>query len=72
MQCEGSTAKRYRHLLRSHIVPALGVMPVGAVEREHIEALHHALRDERKQANNVLWVLRSDVASERCLGPSIA
>ena len=23
MQCEGSTAKRYRHLLRSHIVPAL-------------------------------------------------
>ena len=57
VQCKDSTAKRYRQLLRSHIVPALGEMPVGAVEREHIAALHHDLRDKRGQANNVLWVL---------------
>ena len=57
VQCEGSTAKRYRQLLRSHTVPGLGEMPVGTVEREHIVALHHVLRDKRKQAKNVLWVL---------------
>ena len=57
VQCKDSTAKRYRQLLRSHIVPALGEMPVAAVEREHIAALHHALREKRGTANNVLWVL---------------
>ena len=57
VQCKDSTAKRYRQLLRSHIVPALGEMPVVSVEREHVAALHHDLRDKRGTANNVMWVL---------------
>ena len=57
VQCKASTAKRYRQVLRCHIVPALREMPVGAVEREHIAAIHHTLRDKRGTANNVLWVL---------------
>ena len=57
VQCKNSTAKRYRQLLASHILPALGEMPVVEVQREHIAALHFALRDRRGQANNALWVL---------------
>ena len=57
VQCKDSTATRYRQLLRSHILPALGELPVVSVEREHVAALHYALRDKRGQANNVLWVL---------------
>ena len=57
VQCKDSTAKLYRQLLASHILPALGEMPVVEVQREHIAALHYALRDRRGQANNALWVL---------------
>ena len=32
-------------------------MPVGSVEREHVAALHHALREKQATANSVLWIL---------------
>ena len=56
VQCKATTAARYRRLLRTHIVPELGEMPVRAVEREHVAALHHALRETRGTANDVLWL----------------
>ena len=57
VECKEKTAKRYRQLLGGHIMPALGEMAVSGVEREHIAALHHSLRETRGTANNVLWVL---------------
>ena len=57
VQCKASSMKVYEQLLRHHILPALGEMPVGAVERKHVAALHNALRDRPGTANPVLWVL---------------
>ena len=57
VECKASTRRLYRQRLNNHIFPALGEMPVGSVEREHIAALHHALREIKPTANSVLWVL---------------
>ncbi|WP_428098147.1 tyrosine-type recombinase/integrase [Candidatus Rariloculus sp.] len=57
VQCKASSMRRYRQLLHHHILPALGEMPVGSVERKHVAALHYALRDRPGTANPVLWVL---------------
>ena len=57
VQCKASSMRRYRQLLQHHILPALGEMPVGSVERKHVAALHYALRDRPGTANPVLWVL---------------
>ena len=57
VECKASTSRLYRQRLNNHILPALGEMPVGSVEREHIAALHHALREIQPTANSVLWVL---------------
>ena len=57
VECKPSTGERYRQLLRIHILPLMGEMPVSSVKREHIAALHHALRDRRGSANHVLWAL---------------
>ena len=57
VQCKASSMRLYRQLLRLHILPALGEMPVGSVERKHVAALHYALRDRPGTANPVLWVL---------------
>ena len=56
-QCKPATAIRYRRLLKKHIVPFLGEMPVRAVDRSHIAAFHHDLRKTRGTANHVLWML---------------
>ena len=57
VQCKASSMSQYRQLLRLYILPALGEMPVGSVERKHVAALHYALRDRPGTANPVLWVL---------------
>ena len=57
VECKPSTAERYRQLIGGHILPALGGMAVTAVERKHVAALHHELRDRRGTANTVLWAL---------------
>ena len=57
VQGKASSMSRYRQLLHHHILPALGEMPVGSVERKHAAALHYALRDRPGTANPVLWVL---------------
>ena len=57
VECKASSAGRYRQLLRNHILPALGEVPVADVGREQVAALHHALRDRPTTANGALFVL---------------
>ena len=57
VECKATTMETYRQRLDSHILPALGEMPVGSVEREHVPTLHHALREKQATANSVLWIL---------------
>ena len=56
-RCTASTAAVYRRALDKHILPALGEMPVGAVGREHVTELHHAMRGEPHAANAVLKIV---------------
>ena len=56
VECKPNSEKSYRKSL-AHILPVLGGMPVGSVEREHVASLHLAMRDTPVAANHVLWVL---------------
>ncbi len=56
VECKPSSERSYRGSL-AHILPVLGDMPVGSVEREHVASLHLAMRDTPVAANMVLWVL---------------
>ena len=57
VNCKASSAEFYRLALDKHILPALGAMPVRSVERAHVTALHHALRDRPVMANRVIDIL---------------
>ena len=55
--CNAHTAGIYRGSLENHILPALGMMPLGMVERSHVQALHYRLRATPRAANRALMVL---------------
>ena len=55
--CNAHTAGIYRGSLENHILPALGMMPLGMVERSHVQALHYRLRETPRAANRALMVL---------------
>ena len=55
--CNAHTARIYRGSLDNHILPALGSMPLAAVGRAHVAALHHGLRDTPRAANRALMIL---------------
>ena len=55
--CNAHTAGIYRGSLENHILPALGMMPLGLVERAHVSALHYRLRETPRAANRALAVL---------------
>ena len=55
--CNAHTAGIYRGSLDNHILPALREMPLGAVERSHVAALHYRLRDTPRAANRALMIL---------------
>ena len=55
--CNAHTASIYRGSLENHILPALGMMPLGLVERAHVSALHYRLRETPRAANRALAVL---------------
>lgn len=57
VSCTAHTASLYRGSLRNHILPALGTMPLEAVGREQVAALHFELRDTPGAANRALKVL---------------
>ncbi|MDD9992206.1 MAG: tyrosine-type recombinase/integrase [Rhodospirillales bacterium] len=58
INCKPATAVRYGGLLRNSILPVLGSMPLGAVERRHVADLHHALRDRPSTANRSVDILK--------------
>ena len=55
--CNAHTAGIYRGSLDNHILPALGEMPLGSVDRAHVAALHHRLRGTPRAANRALMIL---------------
>ena len=57
VSCSAHTASLYQGSLNNHILPALGTMPVDAVTREHVSALHLGLRRTPRAANRALMVL---------------
>ena len=57
VNCSAHTASLYRGSLRNHILPALGPMPLEAVTRADVAALHLGLRETPRAANRALMVL---------------
>ena len=57
VNCRPKTMKYYRHAIGAYILPELGGLPIGAVDRARVAALHHGLRDRPHQANKVAGVL---------------
>ena len=57
LNCNAHTAGIYRGSLENHILPALGAMPIGAVDGGHVSVLHYGLRDTPRAANRVLMIL---------------
>ena len=58
VNCKPATAVRYGGLLRNCILPVLGSMPIGSVERTHVADLHYALRDRPSSANRSVDILK--------------
>ena len=56
--CKPSSAAHYRRVVVKHILPALGAVPVEAVGRRDVEALHRRLRGKPGMANAVVDVLK--------------
>ena len=57
VNCGPNTMKNYRNAIDAYIVPELGVLSLGAVDRAQVTALHYRLRDTPYQANKVVTVL---------------
>ena len=55
--CKPSTAEEYRRSVKLFIDPRIGNLRVPDVQRSHIAALHHDMRDTPYQANRTLGVL---------------
>ena len=59
VRCKPRTAAAVRAALGVHVLPALGRMPIEAVERAQVAALHRGLHDTPAAANAALRVLSS-------------
>ena len=57
VRCKPKTAKTARTAVNRHIVPALGGLPLAAVERAQVTALHHDLSDRPAMANATVKTL---------------
>ena len=57
VRCKPTTAAQYRLAIETHILPALGALPVASVGRVHVADLHYALRDRPAMANLVIATL---------------
>ena len=57
VRCKPKTARTYRQIVDSHILPALGGRPALAVGRAEVSDLHHGLRDRPVMANRAVEVL---------------
>ncbi|MDE0382084.1 MAG: tyrosine-type recombinase/integrase [Rhodospirillales bacterium] len=56
--CNAHTASIYRGALENHILPALGAMPLAAIGRADVAALHRGLRETPRAANRALAILK--------------
>ena len=52
-----STARGYRKVIRRHLLPALGEVPIAALGRDHVVELHARLRATPAAANEAVSVL---------------
>lgn len=57
MHCKPATVSHYGLMLKKHIVPALGELPVGAVERKHVMEFQYGLREMPTVANRAVDIL---------------
>ena len=56
VNCKPTTVETYQGLLRLHILPELGALRLDEVDRSHVSALHHGLRDKPSQANQSVGI----------------
>ena len=54
IRCKPKTQRTARSVVNRHIVPALGKLPIAAVERRHVMALHESLCEIPAMANMVV------------------
>ena len=57
VSCKAQTIESYRMIIDTQIVPALGKLRIGSVQRADVAALHHALRDRPGMANRAVQIL---------------
>ena len=57
VRCKPKTQRTARSVVNRHIVPALGRLPLAAVERGHVIALHESLCETPAMANMVVETL---------------
>ena len=71
VRCKPRTRTLYRAVIRRHLVPMIGDLPVAAVNREEVSALHHQLRGTPYAANRAVDVLAQilDMAEIRGMRP---
>ena len=68
VRCKPGTAKLHRRVVRKHILPEFGKLPVAAIEREHVTDLHYRLRHVPAMANQVDCHAVTDTQPGRDLG----
>ena len=57
VRCKPKTQRTARSVVNRHIVPALGRLPLAAVERSHVTALHESMCETPAMANMVVETL---------------
>ena len=57
VNCRPGTVETFGRVVRFYIVPELGGLKLSEVDRSHVSALHHAMRDRPSQANATVMVL---------------
>ena len=57
VNCREKTQASYRYIIDAHILPELGDLAIGAVDRARVAALHYRLRETPKAANAAVNIL---------------
>ena len=57
LRCKPNTVKSYRRVIERHILPRLGRVPIGALDRALVAELHYRLRKTPVAANDTVGVL---------------
>ena len=68
VRCKPKTARTTRSVVNRHIVPALGRLPLAAVERQHVMELHEGLCETPAMANMTVKTLTHMYALARDWG----